>query len=232
MCFFVSLCLGGNPSTLNIPCSIFSPFFFFPTFIHSLYNMDPDFLLANISRQVSLTPDESAFFISLLHSKTIDAGQFLLREGDVCRYESFITAGCLKTYYSDENGSEHILDFLIEEWWADDLYSFLTGTPATLNIRAIEKTSVLQISKSDLELLYQEVPKFERLFRILFQNAYIAQQKQINAMLSTPAEERYLQFCKMKPYAEKRFSQKDIASYLGITPQFLSAMRKKCAHLM
>ncbi len=189
--------------------------------------MNFDLLLSNISRHISLTTEEIEFFTSLLKSKSLEPGAFLLREGDVCRYETFITKGCLKTYYLDEDVVEHIVDFLVEEWWADDLYSFFTETTAKSNIKAIENTDVLQISKSNLELLYQKIPKFERFFRILFQNAYISQKDQINLMLSATAEEKYNLFLKKKPYSEKRFSQKDIASYLGITPQFLSALKKK-----
>lgn len=189
--------------------------------------MSFDLLLANIARQISLTSEEVEFFSSLLLHKTIESGGFLLREGEVCRYQTFITEGCMKIYTTDANGIEHITDFLVEEWWADDLYSFLTGTAAACNIKAIEKTSVLQISKSNLELLYTTIPAFERFFRILFQNAYIAQKNQINSILSVTAEERYRRFLKVKPYAEKRFFQKDIASYLGVTPQFLSGLKKK-----
>ena len=189
--------------------------------------MSFDLLISSISRHISLTAEEVEFFTSLLKSKFLASGEFLLREGDVCRHESFVTRGCLKTYYMDENGLEHIIDFSIEEWWADDLYSLLTQTASKSNIKAIEDTDILQISKTDLELLYQKIPKFERFFRILFQNAYITQREQINQALSASAEERYLLFLKKKPYAEKRFSQKDIASYLGITPQFLSTLKKK-----
>jgi len=190
---------------------------------------DSDFgiLISNILRHISLTAEEIEFFISLLKLKSLANGEFLLHEGDVCRYESFVVKGCLKNYYQDENGFEHIIDFLIEEWWADDLYSLLTQTASKSNIKAIEDTDVLQISKTDLELLYQKIPKFERFFRILFQNAYITQREQINLALSASARERYLLFLKKKPYAEKRFSQKDIASYLGVTPQFLSTLKKK-----
>ena len=184
-------------------------------------------LISSISRHIALTKEEIDFFTSLLKSKTLVNGEFLLREGDVCKYESFVVKGCLKTYYQDENGTEHIIDFSIEEWWADDLYSLLTQTPSKSNIKAIEDTDILQISKTDLELLYQKVPRFERFFRILFQNAYITQREQINLALSASAEERYVLFVKKKPYAEKRFSQKDIASYLGVTPQFFSTLKKK-----
>jgi CRP-like cAMP-binding protein len=189
--------------------------------------MNFDLLLTNVSRHISLNAEEIAFFTSLLRSKSLKTGESLLREGNICRHESFVVKGCLKTYYLDENGSEHIIDFSIEEWWADDLYSLLTQTPSKSNIKAIEDSDLVQISKPDLELLYQKIPKFERFFRILFQNAFITQREQINQALSASAEERYLLFMRQKPYAEKRFSQKDIASYLGVTPQFLSALRKR-----
>jgi CRP-like cAMP-binding protein len=189
--------------------------------------MNADLLIASISKHISLTPEEITFFISLLQPKSLKAGELLLQEGDICRYENFVTSGCLKTYYEDKNGFEHIIDFSIEEWWADDLYSFFTQTASASNIKAIENTDLLQISKTNLEILYQKNPKFERFFRILFQNAYISQRTQINLILSAPAEERYILFMQQKPYAEKRFSQKDIASYLGITPQFLSTLKKK-----
>lgn len=189
--------------------------------------MSFDLLISSISRHISLTQEEIDYFTSLLKSKSLITGEFLLREGEICKYESFVTRGCLKTYYMDENGLEHIIDFSIEEWWADDLYSLLTQTPSKSNIKATEGTDILQISKTDLELLYQKIPKFERFFRILFQNAYITQRDQINQAISASAEERYLLFVRKKPYAEKRFSQKDIASYLGVTPQFFSALKKK-----
>jgi CRP-like cAMP-binding protein len=189
--------------------------------------MNFNLLLSNISRHISLNQEEITFFASLLKPRSLANGEFLLREGSICKYESFVTRGCLKTYYLDENGFEHIIDFSIEEWWADDLYSLLTQTPSRSNIKAIEDTDIIQISKPDLELLYQKIPSFERFFRILFQNAYITQREQINQALSASAEERYILFMKRKPYAERRFSQKDIASYLGVTPQFLSALKKR-----
>jgi len=163
----------------------------------------------------------------LLKAKSLAKGEFLLREGNVCKHETFVTKGCLKSYYEDDQGVEHILDFSIEGWWADDLYSFLTQTPSKSSIKAIEDTEVLQINKTDMEKVYQKIPKFERFFRLLFQRAYISQREQINLILSVPAEERYLLFRKKKPYAEERFSQKDIASYLGVTPQFLSSLKRK-----
>ncbi len=189
--------------------------------------MNTGLLISNITKQISLTEDETDFFFSLLKSKKLRKGEFLLREGEICRYDSFVVKGMLKNYFIDENGFEHIIDFLIEEWWANDLYSLLTQTASKTYIKAIEDSEIIQISKNSFEQLYLKIPKFERFFRILFQNAYIAQQKHIGSTLSDDAEERYLSFIKNKPYAESRFSQKDIASYLGVTPQFLSRMKKK-----
>ena len=117
-------------------------------------------LLSNISKYISLTSEEIEFFTPLVKSKSLAKGEFLLREGAVCKYETFVTKGCLKTYYQDENGVEHIIDFLIEEWWANDLYSLFTQTASKSNIKAIEDTEVLQISKNNLEILYQKIPKF------------------------------------------------------------------------
>lgn len=189
--------------------------------------MSFELLLSTISRNISLTKEETEIFTALLQHRTIPSGDFLLREGEICRYESFINKGCLKTYYTDQDGAEHITDFLIEDWWADDLYSFLTGTASRSTIKAIEDTELWQISKNNLEKLYQRVPKFERFFRLLFQRAFISQKEQIHSILSFPAEQRYALLLKNKPYAEARFSQKDIASYLGLTPQFLSKLKNK-----
>src|SRR6266567_2632892 len=113
--------------------------------------MSVDLLLSNILKRISLSQEETIFFTALLNSKTLAPGEFLLREGEICRHETFIGKGCLKTYYLNENGLEHIVDFLVEEWWADDLYSFFTETAAKSAIKAIEQTEVLQISKPDLE---------------------------------------------------------------------------------
>ena len=124
--------------------------------------MDFELLIANILKNIFLTGEEINFLTSLLRSGSLVSGEFLLREGAISKYETFVTRGCLKTYYQDENGFEHIIDFSIEEWWANDLYSFFTETPSKSNIKAIEDTYILQISKTDLEILYQKFPKFEQ----------------------------------------------------------------------
>ena len=109
-------------------------------------DMKFDLLISTISKHISLTSTEIDLFTSLIKPRSLKKGEFLIREGDVCKYETFVVKGCLKSYYHDEHGIEHILDFLIEEWWADDLYSFFTQTPSKSSIQAMEDAEVLQIS--------------------------------------------------------------------------------------
>jgi CRP-like cAMP-binding protein len=190
-------------------------------------DMPYDLILENISRHISLSPAEEKYFLALLKPRTLRKRQYLLQAGDVCRYESFVTKGCLKAYTVDATGEEHIAMFAVEEWWISDLYSFLTGTPATQHIEALEESEVLQIEKNDLEKLYVQVPKFDRFMRILLQNAFVANQRRILSSISQTAEEQYLGFIKKYPTLEQRIAQHQIASYLGISPETISRIRKK-----
>ncbi len=188
-----------------------------------------DLILQNIRKHIALDPIEIEFFTSLLESKLIRRKDFLLQPGEICKTENFIVKGCLRTYSVDQEGVEHIVMFGIEDWWVGDLYSFLTATPAQYYIDALEDTHVLQINKQNLDLLYERVPKFERFFRLIIQNAFIAQQNRINQNLSFTAEQRYLEFVKKYPHFEQRIPQKQVAAYLGMTPVFLSMLRRKLA---
>jgi CRP-like cAMP-binding protein len=190
-------------------------------------DMNTERIIANISKHIKLDEEETGFFLSLLKTRKLKKKELLLRAGDICRYESFVTQGCLRSYYIDENGVEHIVMFAIEGWWISDLYSLLTEQPARFSIEALEETEVLQISKDDLEQLYIKVPKFDRLYRILFQNAFIAQENRITQNLALTAEQRYLQFLQKYPALEQRVPQKQIAAFLGMTPEFLSMIRRK-----
>ncbi len=189
--------------------------------------MDATLLLQHIGRHIQLDAEEIALFLSLLQPKTLKRKAFLLTQGEICHAEHFILKGCLRVYTIDDNGFEHIVMFGVEEWWVGDLYSFLTQTPSPYFIDALEDTEILQISRQNLDKLYQQVPKFERFFRILFQNAFIAQQQRIQQNLSNTAEMRYQDFITRYPQLEQRLSQKQVAAYLGITPVFLSMLRKK-----
>jgi len=191
--------------------------------------MNPDLILKNISRHIQLDKAEANLFISLLEHKTIKKKECLLRQGEVCRTENFINKGCLRMYSVDENGFEHIVQFGIEDWWISDLYSFLTKTQTSYAIQALEDTDVMQLSKPNFDLLFERIPKFERFYRIIFQNAFIAHQNRINQNLSFTAEQRYTDFIKQYPQLEQRIPQKYVASYLGMTPVFLSVLRKRMA---
>lgn len=189
--------------------------------------MDFELILKNVNKHIQLNQAEEDFFISVLQHQIIKRKDYLLKQGDSCNTESFIVKGCLRTYTIDENGTEHIVMFGIEDWWVGDLYSFLTQQPTAFFIDALEDTEVLQITKKDLDMLYEKVPKFERFFRLILQNAFIAQQNRINQNLSYTAEQRYLDFIEKYPKLEQRISQKQLSAYLGITPVFLSMIRKK-----
>lgn len=184
-------------------------------------------ILKNVSRFITLTDDERDYFCSLLAPKTYKRKSFVLQAGQVCRHEYFVNKGCLKTSYTDDAGNEHVAMFGIEDWWAGDLYSVFTGQPSLYDIEALEDTEVLEIHKDDLEKLYERVPKFERFFRILLQNAYVVQQYRIIQNLSFTAEQRYAEFLKKYPGLEQRLPQKQIAAFLGITPEFMSKMKKR-----
>ena len=160
------------------------------------------------------------------HSRLFRKRQFVLQEGDVCTQFNFIIRGCLRSYKIDEKGNIHILQFAAENNWINDLGSFHRVKPSTLNIDALEDTVVLQISHDDLISLYINAPKFDRIFRILIENGFIHLQTRLLQNISSTAEERYQSFLDLYPHLINRLSQVQIASFLGITPEFLSRLRK------
>lgn len=186
-------------------------------------------VLDYINRYVTLTDQEVDIFKSLSRVKKLRKRQYLVEEGELCRYENFVTKGCLRCYYVDPDGNEHIVQFAIEGWWISDLHSFLTQTPAHFNVDAIEPSEVIQIEYDHLQELYQKVPKFERFFRQIIQRAFVAAQERIIDSYSKDARQRYLEFSEMYPEIEQRVPQYMLASYLGITPEFLSKIRRRLA---
>jgi CRP-like cAMP-binding protein len=189
--------------------------------------VNTDLILKNIGRHIQLDKKEADFFISILQVRTLKRKEFLLKPGEISRTENFINKGCLRTYTVDDNGFEHILMFAIEDWWTGDLNSFLNQSPATYYVEALEDTEVIQYTKEDLDLLFEKVPKFERFYRIALQKSLIGLHQRISQNLSLTAEQRYINFQKKYPQLLERLSQKQIAAYLGITPIFLSMLRRK-----
>jgi CRP-like cAMP-binding protein len=191
--------------------------------------MQTALILENINKLISITEEEKTFFLSLLRYRKLRKRQFLLQAEDPCKYEYFVLSGCLRSYYIDDKGQDHVVQFAVEDWWIGDMRAFITQTPAWLNIDALEDTEVLLLGYEALEQLYQKVPAFERYFRIRIQNAFVSEQLRLGNSLSKTAEERYLDFVKRYPQFEQRISQVQIASYLGMTPEFLSTLRGKIA---
>ncbi|MBC9795660.1 Crp/Fnr family transcriptional regulator [Sinomicrobium weinanense] len=189
--------------------------------------MDPTPLLNYISRYVNLSAEEEALLVSKAGYRKYLKGQFVVQQGDICRYENFVLSGCLKTFYPDPEGQEHIVMFAVENWWVTDLGSFITRTPARFNVQCLENTELVQFSYDTLEQLYLDIPKLERLFRIILQKAYVASQDRLVRNFSLPARERYTEFRRQYPGIEQRVPQYMIASYLGITKEFLSRIKNR-----
>ncbi|WP_462250000.1 Crp/Fnr family transcriptional regulator [Ferruginibacter sp.] len=184
-------------------------------------------LLNYFSRLIPLNKEEKELVTALFHPRLYRKRQYALQEGDVCTQMLFVVRGCLRMYKIDEGGNTHILQFAAENYWINDLGSFHTEKPSALNIDALEDTVVLQISHSNLITLYTEAPKFHRIFRVLVENSYVSLQKRLLQNISSTAEERYHSFLELYPHLVNRLSQTQIASYLGITPEFLSRLRNK-----
>ena len=180
-----------------------------------------------IAQFVQLTSEEQSILESKIKIRKYLKGQFVVQNGDICKYENFVLSGCLKTFYIDNDGQEHIVMFAIENWWTADMSSFITQTPSDYNIQCLENSVLAQIYYEDIEQLYMQIPKLERFFRIIIQKAYISSQKRLINNFSLPAKERYLQFREKYPQIEQRVPQYMIASYLGITKEFLSKIRSQ-----
>lgn len=181
----------------------------------------------NIAKHIQLEVSEKEQLKTKLHFKTVSKNEELLTAGNLCRNIYFVNKGCLRIYQNHKNGDETNILFCPENWWASDIMSFSLGLPATNSIDALENSEVIYIDLKDLEELYIQIPKLERFFRILFQNGFSLYQTRLTLALSTSAEIRYALFNKQYPMLRNRISQKHIASYLGITPVFLSIIKKR-----
>lgn len=184
-------------------------------------------LLENIAKHVSLTPEEQTLFLSLTETKNYKAKTILLKAGDVCTHSFFVTKGILRSYTIDENGTEHVVSFACPGWWIADMYSYLSQRPGQLYIEVNEDAEVIVLSKENQEQLYNDIPKMERLFRILIENSLVANQQRLIDNLSFTAEARYDKFIKKYPNLMHSLSQKQIASYIGVTPEFFSKMKAR-----
>lgn len=184
----------------------------------------PLLLFQSISKHIQLSTEEETLIMSFLQAKKLKKKQFVLQEGDINYSAKFVLSGLLRLYAIDKSGFEHIIQFAPAGWWITDMQSYLSQSPGTLFIDALEETEYVEIKKQDMDQLYQQIPKLERFFRILAENALAAQQQRMAATLTLTAKERYSCFIDLYPGLGQQVPQKYVASYIGVTPEFFSKM--------
>ena len=188
--------------------------------------MSFELILKNIGRHINLDSEETTLFQSMVNLKIIPKKTLLLSAGEPCRLLNYVHSGSLRAFYLDKDGKESTIMFAVVDWWVTDMYCFLNNKPAMMYIEALEDSCILQLSKGHFDKLLFDIPKFEKFFRILMQNAYTREQLRVIENLSLPTENRYDSFLVKYPHIAKKLTQKQIASYLGVTPEHLSAVRK------
>ncbi len=189
-----------------------------------------ELLFEKFDEKITLTKEEKELSRSFFIPKKLRKKQYLLQEGDICKYVAFVEKGLLRSYTVNDKGSENIMQFAFEGWWIADQYSYLTGEPSEYNIDALEDSELLLLTKQAEEEMLKKIPKFEHFFRILLQNSLVATQKRLANTLHQTAEERYIELVKACPGTlPQRIPQHMLASYLGITPETLSRIRKQMA---
>ncbi len=184
-------------------------------------------ILKNIEKHITLNDLEIDHFLSVLKLKDLDKKERILSQGQTCKKLYFVEFGSLRAYNMNEEGKESTIMFAVQDWWITDMDAFVHQKPAVLSIETLEASRVMELDFQKLEELYIKIPKFERFFRILFQNAYIREQVRALENISFTTEQRYLRFIKKYPQMLPKITQKQIASYLGVTPEFLSSIKKK-----
>ncbi|GMU86664.1 MAG: hypothetical protein AMXMBFR48_19060 [Ignavibacteriales bacterium] len=182
-------------------------------------------LLAHIKNLTQLSADDEKQIEDVLEKKTIRKRQFLLHEHQIAKVASFVLSGCLRSYSIDRNGFEHILQFAPENWWITDMFSFISGKESYLNVDALVDTEVLILRREDQQTLCEKIPQLEHYFRVITEKALVSTQQRLMDNMSTTARQRYEKFCNTYPGLINTLPQKLIASYIGITPEFLSKIR-------
>ena len=184
-------------------------------------------ILQNIAKHVSLTPEEETLFLYKTETKQFKAKSILLSAGEIATCTYFVNSGILRSFNINDNIIEHVLHFACEGWWIGDMYSYISEKPGNLFIEILEDAEVVIITKENQQQLYQEIPKLERFFRILAENSLVAHQERLMDNLSLTAEERFEKFCSKYPTLIQKVPQKQIASYIGVTPEFFSKMKSR-----
>lgn len=184
-------------------------------------------ILTHITRHVTLTTEEQNFIISILIPQKLKQGEFAHKAGEITCNFIHVNAGCLMTFFTDPKGNDQVIQFATSGWWTGDLHSLTTQLPSIYTTRALADSEILLLPKVRMEELLERYPVFERYFRITFQNSLVTHQNRLIEAFANTAEERYSNFQKKYPQLEQYVPLKYIASYLGITPEFLSKIRRK-----
>jgi len=177
-------------------------------------------ILENINKYITLSPEEEQLFLSKTEIRHYKTKTIILNAGEVCKHSYFVNSGLLRSFTINDS-------FACEGWWIGDMYSLISQKPGNLFIEVLEDAEVVLLSKENQEQLYHEIPKLERFFRILTENSLVANQERLMDNLSLSAEERFDKFCKKYPTLIQKVSQKQIAAYIGVTPEFLSKMKAR-----
>jgi len=186
-----------------------------------------DDIVTHIKKHVNLDPAEEDALISSLTLRDVKKKEHLLRQGEVCNENYFIIKGCFRLYIITPKGVEQVIQFGIENWWLTDYVSFKTGLPSEFYIQAVESSQVVVLHKNVHEELFQKLPQLERYFRIVAEKAYSAQLMRIHYIFNLTGEEQYNLMNAKYPEFVQRIPQYLLASFLGITPEFLSKLRAK-----
>jgi CRP-like cAMP-binding protein len=184
-------------------------------------------LKQNISSHISISEKEADSFCDLFEERAVKKKEYLLKEGEICRFEGFVNKGLFRIFHIDNNGFEQVLYFACEDWWVADIDSFTNEKPSQLFIEALEDSEVLLISKKNKDYAYQHIPAIEKLFRIMTQKTHVVLQRRMIDTMSKTAEDRYIEFIEKYPKLYARLTNLQIAAYLGISHEFLSKIRNK-----
>ncbi|TAE59092.1 MAG: Crp/Fnr family transcriptional regulator [Bacteroidetes bacterium] len=187
----------------------------------------PEVLHQQLRQMIRLSEAEIESFIRLFTIRHLKKGENLLIPGEICRHLFFIRSGCIRYYYTSDNGEEHTGQFFFENGWYTDFESYLTGKPGTQTIEAIEASVIMQLAKTDIDRLYDENPLFERFGRLMIEQGFLAVKRRNASFLNESPEERYLELMRTRPKVVERVALHHIASYLGIKPESLSRIRKR-----
>lgn len=186
-------------------------------------------IILEIFKTISFSQEEIILIENKFVKIPLKKGATLLNAGVKVNHQYFISSGCLRTYFTDNSGKEHTIQFAIKDWWISDYTAFFTTSTAIMTIDCIQDAIIYKVSKEDMESLYIEIPQLETFFRKKMEGAFSSFQKRILGSLSQSARERYTSFIRTYPNIEQSVKNYHIASYLGITTETLSRIRKEIA---